>query len=515
MRTRKGDLGPSRTTVGARYRFRGRLFDARTGEISDGRETVRLAPQPALVLTLLLERAGRLVPREVLQERVWPDTVVEFDKSLNFCVREVRAALGDRASDPTFVETLPRRGYRFIAPVEVLPSPEEAAEEPAEEAAAAATGRRLAWAALAVVVAGGTVILADRGGDARPPSAEAREAAEMGGYLLTQGAPDDLERSVDFFRDAVALEPRYARAYSGLGSAYLRLARAEEGKAALRRSLELNPGQWAPHLTLALRALYVEYDRATAARHFDRALERAPDEVVVRHTYAWYRVAAGDLDGAMEHMRAALAIDPVSPRVNGDVGRLFYLASRHEQAIAHCRRTRELTPDALRPRDCMVHTLAEKGATEEAREAAADLLRDRGADGEAVAAIEAGPAAEGLRAYWRWAGQTIHGLAERNEESHVHAAAAWARAGETERAFEALERAWAVRCPVLLQVEHDPAFASLANDARVRDLLRRMGGEAGGPDGRPSTGKESSRSRTGDARALQRARASSGPRSRS
>ncbi len=80
---------------------------------------LRLQGQPFQVLALLLERAGEVVTREELQQTLWPsDTFVDFDHSLNTAINKVREALGDSASSPRYVETLARRGYRFIAPVQ-------------------------------------------------------------------------------------------------------------------------------------------------------------------------------------------------------------------------------------------------------------------------------------------------------------------------------------------------------------------------------------------------------------
>ncbi len=80
---------------------------------------VKLPPQPFKVLALLLANAGQLVTREELRQAVWgEDTFVDFDKGLNFCIKQIREALGDNAQTPLYIETLPRRGYRFIAPVE-------------------------------------------------------------------------------------------------------------------------------------------------------------------------------------------------------------------------------------------------------------------------------------------------------------------------------------------------------------------------------------------------------------
>lgn len=94
-------------------------LDLNAGELRKSGVRLRLQGQPIQVLTLLLERAGDVVTREELREKLWAaDTFVDFDHSLNTAINKVREALGDSASSPRFVETLARRGYRFIAPVQ-------------------------------------------------------------------------------------------------------------------------------------------------------------------------------------------------------------------------------------------------------------------------------------------------------------------------------------------------------------------------------------------------------------
>ncbi len=91
--------------------------------LRDGRP-VRIQPQPLRVLEILVERAGTLVTREELRQRVWGEaTFVEFDQGLNYCIRQIRLALGEDAATPVFIETLKKRGYRFTAPVEQAASP--------------------------------------------------------------------------------------------------------------------------------------------------------------------------------------------------------------------------------------------------------------------------------------------------------------------------------------------------------------------------------------------------------
>ncbi len=100
-------------------------LDLSAGELRKSGVKLRLQGQPFQVLALLLERAGEVVTREELQQKLWPsDTFVDFDHSLNTAINKVREALGDSASSPRYVETLARRGYRFIAPVQAARSPQ-------------------------------------------------------------------------------------------------------------------------------------------------------------------------------------------------------------------------------------------------------------------------------------------------------------------------------------------------------------------------------------------------------
>jgi len=111
---------------GRRYRFGAFEVDAATGELRRKGLRVKLNAQPLQVLLLLMDRAGQLVTREEIAQQLWPDgSFVDFEHGVNSAVNRIREALGDAAGNSRFVETLARRGYRFIAPVEVLGAPEE------------------------------------------------------------------------------------------------------------------------------------------------------------------------------------------------------------------------------------------------------------------------------------------------------------------------------------------------------------------------------------------------------
>jgi len=101
------------------YRFGIFTFDDRTTLLTRTGRPVALEPQPARALALLVARAGELVTREELRAHIWSgDTHVDFDRGLAYCIGQLRSALGDTADNPRFVQTLPRRGFTFIAPVD-------------------------------------------------------------------------------------------------------------------------------------------------------------------------------------------------------------------------------------------------------------------------------------------------------------------------------------------------------------------------------------------------------------
>src|SRR5712691_2077860 len=109
-------------------------LDPQTGELRRAGQKVKLQEQPFQVLAALLEHPGKIVTREELRSKLWPeDTFVDFDHSLNAAIKRLRDALGESADAPVFIETLARRGYRFIAPINGSPASGVAEITPALE----------------------------------------------------------------------------------------------------------------------------------------------------------------------------------------------------------------------------------------------------------------------------------------------------------------------------------------------------------------------------------------------
>ena len=148
-------------------------LDLHSGELRKQGHKIRLEGQPVQVLICLLENPGELITREELNQRLWSDTSVNFEHGLNAAVKRLRRALNDSADNPRFVETLPRRGYRFIAPVQLGDAvvPELPIDTPPEEPPIVRNTRRwLIPAALLLVVSVVALFLVMRRPTSRPPA---------------------------------------------------------------------------------------------------------------------------------------------------------------------------------------------------------------------------------------------------------------------------------------------------------------------------------------------------------
>ena len=134
--------------LNGRIRFGAFDFDPATGELRRDGNPVHLQPQPARVLGILLARPGGIVTREDLRSALWgTDTFVDVNRGLNFCVAQIRSALGDSIESPVYIRTIPKRGYQFIAPASALRP-----AEPIDTTPSLPERRRMipAWSALAI-----------------------------------------------------------------------------------------------------------------------------------------------------------------------------------------------------------------------------------------------------------------------------------------------------------------------------------------------------------------------------
>ena len=179
-------------------------FDLSTGELRRNGMPVRLQSQPAQVLRLLIENADQIVTRETLQKAVWgTETFVDFERGLNFCIAQIRSALGDSADSPRFVRTVPKRGYQFIAPVAPVGA---SADPPAKPAVAPSNTVHTGVLVLVPLVIAAVLFGGVRLWNAHQPAALSAAANVAVARFDNDTGRPDLDRFVDGLTDSVVAE---------------------------------------------------------------------------------------------------------------------------------------------------------------------------------------------------------------------------------------------------------------------------------------------------------------------
>lgn len=378
-------------------RFNGWTLHRRAGElVRDGKRT-RLQGQPLRVLEALLECPGQLVTREQLIARLWPNGVVDYDTALNSAVRRLRTALDDHAETPRYIETLPRRGYRFVGAVEPLPLPPKALDVPAlverprteSPTAYRPWGRVAAAAALILVVA--VLLLPRFAGDPAVSASVAEAPANTGAeelhtrarHLFQRRAAGDVARAREYFEQVVRLEPGHARAWAGLAGTYWigtiegHMA-PEEGLARLRdaaeRALALDPHLAEAHLRLANYRSSVG-DRAGQKAHLSEALRLEPDSPAVLSLLASIAAREGRLGDAVKLQRRAVEANPLSQVDRYNLASFLFLSGRLSETEAEMTLLRELYPEPTQLSSLLGYVLVLEGRYDEAL-ALADTLPD-------------------------------------------------------------------------------------------------------------------------------------------
>jgi DNA-binding winged helix-turn-helix (wHTH) protein/tetratricopeptide (TPR) repeat protein len=366
------------TRMGADLHFDGWTLRRSTGELLRGTERTRLQGQPLQVLEALLAHPGELVTREQLIERLWPKgVVVDFDTALNSAVRRLRTALGDHAENPRYIETIPRRGYRFIGMLDAAPLAVQRSEQPPRPSSvAAASPARTDWTRLrswmpvgsmalaAVVVLGGWQAslpgpAVQEAGPAKvaATSLTARECYERGRFFLQRRDAGDTSRALALFEEALRSEPAHADAWAGIaGARWLdtvegRIERAQGlslTRDAARRALSHDPSNAEATLRLA------NYHRAVgqseiAASLVRRAIERSPDHALVLAFQAGDAAAAGRFDEAVELQRRAVQHGPLALPTRHNLAVWLFLAGRFDESRTEFANIHALNPSRHGP----------------------------------------------------------------------------------------------------------------------------------------------------------------------
>jgi DNA-binding winged helix-turn-helix (wHTH) protein/Tfp pilus assembly protein PilF len=470
------------------YRFGVFELDARAGELRKRGILVKLHGQSVQVLTVLLERPGEVVTREELRVRLWPaGTNVDSEHSLANAIKKIRDVLGDSADTPRFIETIPRRGYRFLPPVRNAELAADAPDSPPPAAPVEAlppgfrTGHRVRLIALstAVVFAGTFLVLSFRN-RVNPDLPRYSDPEAYNSYRRARSGPRLTRDSIAYFTAAIAKKPRFALAHAGLSSTYISLALHAEvsprevmprARQTAIDALAIDNSVAEAHLDLGVVKATFDWDRPGAEREFRRALQLEPELDGVRPALALLLANGGRFDEAMDQI-AAFEKGPVG--LQSVYANVLYFSRQYQRTVEYCRWALSFAPGAEALQFWLGRAYADQGRLGEAIEL---IERSRATDRNkpvGFGILTGLYARAGRRADAQKLLATMLQIAEAGYISPVSVAIAYAGLGEVDEAFTWLDKACFEHDFSLSSLKVDPLYDPLRRDPRFQALLHRV-----------------------------------------
>ena len=500
--------------------------------LTKGGVRVRIQEQPFQILVLLLERHNEIVTREELQQKLWPaDTYVAFDDGLNTAMKKLRVALGDSADNPRFIETLPRRGYRFLAPISSvepdhadraasvltdsrIPDTSSTPQTRTGDVEGPAPGQRetenssplrlrlpLQVAIGLILLLFAVVFLRTSGllrvvfGSVLPstnstspttsehPNPRARDEYMQARNYWKQRTAEALAKAVDHYNAAVELDPHYAEAYAGLADCYVVMPLLSAvpsddayGKArqAADKALALGDSVAQAHRSAAEIRLYLDWNFPAAEKEFRRAVDLDANDPQTRQWYAEFLSLMSRHQEAIAQIQSALRLDPSSMIIHHQAGQIFRAARMYPQALEEFRKALMIQPNFGPTYGAMSLVYRAQGRFPESIEALrqADLYWDPGGtsvkDLETIAnAYKAG----GKRAFYRAELE----FEAKHPGPDYDAARLYALLGERDHALHWLQQALASHRPEILNLQNDPEFDSYRADPGFQKIVEKVG----------------------------------------
>ena len=576
------------------YQFGDFRLDAEGRRLMKQNEEVTLPPKAFDTLLELVKLKGRVLEREALMRKIWPDTFVE-EGNIKVTIFNLRRAIEDNPSEPRFIQTVARRGYRFgvdvieigdstrwgqkiadqagidaniksiaVLPFKLLGGVEEeylglgladalivklsglsdiivrptsavrryigSDERPAEiarqlnveailEGNIYSAGNRVRVTAQLINVKQETPLWAGKfderftdifdvedsiseqvahalmlkltGHDRQRLTTHYTENIKAyqfylkGRYHWAKRLSEGTRLAAEHFRAAIDLDPNYSLAYAGLADCYTQLAWLRFlapcevlplAKAAALRALELDPLLGEAHASLAWIRLLYDLDYEAAENGFRHSLELKPNYSVARMWFGMFLLAMGRFTEALEEVKKAVTLDPLSPIINAVAGWPFYFMRDYKRAIECYRKAIELEPKSLPAHYLLALSYLQFGEPEHAV-AEMQIARTLDDSSMTVAGLaeaysgagEITKATELLEELNRMAGE------EGKYVSPYDEAAVYLRLGSADRAMGLLENAFEDQSTWRMLLPVDPKFDQLRRDVRFGVLLKRMG----------------------------------------
>ena len=311
---------------------------------------------------------------------------------------------------------------------------------------------------------------------------EAYQLYLKGRFFWNKLTPDGLQKSIDFYSQAIEIDPNYALAYAGLADSYNLLGSYgfwpmkeshPKARAAAEKALALDANLAEAHASLATVIADYYWEWSVAEDHFRRAIDLNPNYPIARYWYSQHLSRMGQLDEAVEESRRAQALDPLSSNADAHVGLALYRSRRFDEAAAELRKALEFNPQALDAHLFLGFVYIQQGKKDEAISELQRVVELSERNPSMLALLGYGYASAGKRAEAQAILQEFESQS-RKPISQIETAMIYIALGDHDRAFEWLEKAYAERAWQLGFLKVEPVFDPLRGDPRFADLMRRV-----------------------------------------
>ena len=458
-------------------RFGSFELDTAERELRHAGGVVPLTPKAFDTLAYLVKNAGHLVGKDELLEAVWPDSFVE-EANLARTIHTLRKTLREYESGEAFIQTVPTKGYRFVAPIDRRAAEGISADSATRRARSLA--RPILTAAVMLVGTAFVVGISFVGFNSVPQytsshtsHGEAYRHYQQGKMLTERRLKGDLEEALKSFERAIELDPKYAAAYAGKANVKSFMFMATNGhndivdaREAAKSAVELDPNNSLGHTLLCRIQGTYDWDYYGAIKLCERAVELDPGDFEAHRELGFALNVIGEEDRALAAMDRAVELAPNSFNKRSR-GVVLYHSRRYDEAIAQLEQVEETDPEYIEATKWIMRAYAMKQDHRSAMQRYVRWMLRTGAEQGEIDAINAAFEAEG------WHG-VLRSITGKTELKSLVDACNLAQLGENDRAFEVLQKMFARRAIMLVTIGREPALDPLRDDPRFEELLLKI-----------------------------------------
>jgi DNA-binding winged helix-turn-helix (wHTH) protein/Tfp pilus assembly protein PilF len=480
------------------YEFGAFRLDAEECLLLRDCEPVRLQAKAFDTLLLLVQNSGHFITKDELLEKVWADSFVE-ENNLTKNIHALRKALNGEGEE--FIETVPRRGYRFRAQVREVFADENllvenqtkyrlvVKEEFTETDTSSFVPRKLMYL---LTVFGAAILLGalafaistmrkaeSKSAMLGASSTEAFEEYKQGRALWQTRSGENLHRATLLLESAVQKDPNFALAHAALADAYVfDYANWKKAETEATEALRIDPALGQPHATIGFARMFWEWRLGEANAEFKKAVDLSPNYATGHQWFSVNLSARGNYDGALSEMKRALELEPDSISIGADLCQAFYFAGKYDEALAQCQKILAIDPNFF---NAHVYLYEIYNAMEMWDEAVSTYFKIEERSNLHLSAPDAfkklreAYAKGGIRAFWR---AQIDKLSKPFPERDCYKRAQiYARLGEEDKAVQELRGAYKNRDFNFVMVVGDPVFYDVRDNRDFVDLATEFAGD--------------------------------------